>query len=320
MDPQELKNLIDRYLKNNVTEQERKLVDEWYQSYNETDEQVSAEKEQHIKSGIYGYVKSHVTTPTAKIRRLNIFSYAAAAAIILLVGAGLLVRRAVITRQQQQQQAPVFATYKTKTGQVKKLELPDGSTVWLNALSSIRIGTSFNNTATRKVYLDEGEAFFEVKHDAAHPFLVVTNSVTTKVLGTSFNVKAYSQLNYVAVTLRTGHVEVSDKHGKMAVLMPNQRATYTIGQQAFVLSKYNGEKSRGWIEGRTALSNASFRELAMTVNNIYGVKVTSANNQTDTYKYNIIITSQHTVDETMRLICSIHKNSSRRRNNEVTVY
>ena len=318
MDPQELKNLIDRYLKSNVTEQERKQVDEWYQSYNDADDLIPAEKERQLKSEIYGYVKERVTIQPTKIRRLNIVRYAAAAAIVVLIGAGLLFRKAAI--QQQQQQATIFATYQTKTGQVKKLELPDGSTVWLNAMSSIRISQNFNNAATRKVYLDEGEAFFEVKHDAAHPFLVVANSITTKVLGTSFNVKAYQKLNYIAVTLRTGHVEVSDKHGKMAMLLPNQRATYAIGEQAFVLSKYNGEKSRGWVDGRTALSNASFQELAMTVNNIYGVKIASANNHTDTYKYNIIISSQHTVDETLRLICSIHKNSSRRRNNEVTIY
>lgn len=316
MDPQELKNLIDRYLKNNVTEQEREFVDEWYQSYNETNHLIPAAKEEQLKSEIYGYVKERVTTRPAKIRRLNLIRYAAAAAIVVLIGAGLLFRR-TSTRQPQ---APIFATYKTNVGQVKKLELPDGTTVWLNAMSRIRIGQGFNNAATRSVYLDEGEAFFEVKHDPAHPFLVITNSITTKVLGTSFNVKAYKQLNYVAVTLRTGHVEVRDKHGKMAVLMPNQRATYAVGQQAFLLSSYNGEKSRGWVEGRSALSNASFRELAMTVNNIYGVKVNSPNMQTDTYKYNIIISSQHTVDETMRLICSIHKNSSRRRNNEVTIY
>ncbi|XHR98371.1 FecR domain-containing protein [Mucilaginibacter sp. UC70_90] len=80
------------------------------------------------------------------------------------------------------------------------------------------------------------------------------------------------------------------------------------------------KKSKGWVEGRNALSNASFRELALTVNNIYGVKLTSKNKQTDTYKYNIIISQSHTVDETMRLICSIHKNSCRRQNNEVTMY
>ncbi|AYL97895.1 FecR family protein [Mucilaginibacter celer] len=318
MEPQELKKLIDRYLKNNVTEEERKFVDEWYQSYHNANVLLSAEKEQQLKSEIYGFVKKQITPKSAKIKRLNIFRYAAAAAVIMLVGAGLLMRRAIST--QQQQQAPVFATYSTKIGEVKKLELPDGTTVWLNAMSRIRIAEGFNKAITRSVYLDEGEAFFEVKHDATHPFLVHTSSVTTRVLGTSFNVKAYRQLSYVAVTLRTGHVEVRDKQGKTAVLTPNQRAIYSVTDHTYLLSAYNGEKSRGWIEGRSALSNASFRELAMTVNNIYGVKVSSKNKQTDTYKYNIIISRQHTVDETLRLICSIHKNSCRRQNNEVSIY
>lgn len=318
MDSSELKKLIDRYLKNKATGQEQKLVDEWYQSYNDIDESLPAEKEQRLKNEIYSYAKARVNNNPPKIRRLNIVRYAAAAAIIVLVTAGLLVRREIA--QQQEQQKPTYAIFKTGIGQVKKLELPDGSTVWLNAMSSIRISEGFEKKATRSVYLDEGEAYFEVKHDPSHPFLVVTNSITTKVLGTSFNVKAYKLLNYVAVTLRTGHVEVSDKQGKKAVLMPNQRAVYSTLEQIYRMSAYNGEKSKGWVEGRSALSNASFRELALTVNNIYGVKLTSKNKQTDTYKYNIIISQSHRVDETMRLICSIHKNSCRRQNNEVTMY
>lgn len=318
MDSSELKKLIDRYLKNKATEQERKLVDEWYQSYDDIDGSLPVAKEQQLKSEIYSYAKERVNNKPPKIRRLNFIRYAAAAAIIVLVTAGLLVRREIA--QQQEQQKPTYAIFKTGIGQVKKLELPDGSTVWLNAMSRIRIIEGFEKNTTRSVYLDEGEAYFEVKHDPAHPFLVVTSNVTTKVLGTSFNVKAYNQLNYVAVTLRTGHVEVRDKQGKMAVLMPNQRAVYSLQEHSYKLSSYNGEKSKGWVEGRSALSNASFRELALTVNNIYGVKLTSKNKQTDTYKYNIIISQSHTVDETLRLICSIHKNSCRRQNNDVTMY
>ncbi len=317
MDSSELKKLIDRYLKNKATGQEQKLVDEWYQSYDAIDESLPAGKEQQLKNEIYSYAKARINNNPPKIRRLNIVRYAAAAAIIVLVTAGLLVRREIA---QQEQQKPTYAIFKTGVGQVKKLELPDGSTVWLNAMSSIRISEGFEKKSTRSVFLDEGEAYFEVKHDPAHPFLVVTSSVTTRVLGTSFNVKAYKLLNYVAVTLRTGHVEVSDKQGKKAVLMPNQRAIYSTLEHIYHMSAYNGEKSKGWVEGRSALSNASFRELALTVNNIYGVKLISKNKQTDTYKYNIIISQSHTVDETMKLICSIHKNSCRRQNNDVTMY
>jgi ferric-dicitrate binding protein FerR (iron transport regulator) len=318
MDSSELKKLIDRYLKNKATEQERKLVDEWYQSYDDIDGSLPVAQEQQLKSEIYSYAKERLNNTPPKIRRLNFIRYAAAAAIIVLVTAGLFVRREIV--HQQEEQKPTYAIFKTGIGQVKKLELPDGSTVWLNAMSSIRVAEGFEKKATRSVYLDEGEAYFEVKHDPAHPFLVVTSSITTKVLGTSFNVKAYKQLNYVAVTLRTGHVEVSDKQGKMAVLGPNQRASYSLQEHSYQMSAYNGEKSRRWVEGRSALSNASFRELALTVNNIYGVKLTSKNKQTDTYKYNIIISQSRTVDETMRLICSIHKNSCRRQNNDVTLY
>ncbi|EHQ27883.1 FecR family protein [Mucilaginibacter paludis] len=316
MDSSELKNLIDRYLKNDVTEKERELLDAWYKSYDDIHQQLPAAKEQQLKSEIYSFVKERIDTRPPKARELNVLRYAAVAAVaIVLLVAGLFVRR-----DNWQEQKTAFTIFKTNTGQVKKLELPDGSIVWLNAMSRVRISEGFEKKATRNVYLDEGEAFFEVKRNPSRPFLVITNSITTRVLGTSFDVKAYKRLNYASVTLRTGHVAVTDRQGKMALLLPNQRATYLINEHTYRLSSYNGEKSKNWVEGRTVLSNASFQELALVVENIYGVKLTSNNKLTNTYKYNIVISQQHAVDETLKLICSIHKNNYRRKNNDITIY
>ena len=316
MDSSGLKDLIDRYLKNNVTEQERKLVDEWYQLYDDGNYSLSAEKYSQLKREIYGHIKERLNPSPAKIRWLSISRYAAAVITILLITTGILIRK----KRTEHSKPETFTIIKTGTGQVRKLELPDGSKVWLNAETSIRVSEDFEKKTYRGIYLDEGEAFFEVTKNPTRPFLVITNSITTRVLGTSFNVKAYKQLNNAAVTVKTGRVQVNDKQKKLAILRPNQKITYSIKGHTGSVTRCDAENSRTWTEGHTALNYVSFRELALAVKNIYGIQLTSKNKLTNTYKYNIIISSSRTIDETMRIICSIHQNSFRRKNNEVIIY
>jgi transmembrane sensor len=316
MNPSELKDLIDRYLRNNVTDKERKLVDDWYQSYQGSSYPLSDEKDAELNKEIYGYVKERLNPAPSKIRWLKISRYAAASIAVLLITAALLNRKNASTRPQLK----AFTLISTGTGQVKQLELPDGSKVWLNAKTSIRISRDFEHKTNRNIYLDEGEAFFEVTKNPSRPFLVITNSITTRVLGTSFNVKAYKQLNQATVTVRTGRVQVNDKQKKLAVLLPNQKITYSTTAHTSYIDNGDAENSRTWAEGRTILNNVSFAELALAVHNIYGLQLSSNNKLTNTYKYNIIISPSRTVDETIKIICSIHQNSFRRKNNEVIIY
>jgi transmembrane sensor len=322
MNSLELKDLIDRYLKNNVTDQERNQVEDWYQSYNETQSTLSPQKDQQLKADIYGYVKEHLITenagkPVAKIRRLNITRYAAAAAVIIFISAGLFIRHKITANSQKE----AFNIITTGVGQVKKIKLPDSSTVWLNAKTRIRVSEDFDKTTNRSIYLDDGEAFFEVAKNPARPFLVITSSITTRVLGTSFNVKAYRNLHNATVTVKTGRVQVSDAHKKLAVLLPNQKIIYSLINQTGRVSSCDAAVSKTWAEGNTELNSVSFDELANAIKNIYGVKLKSANKLTNNYQYDIVISSSHTLDETMRIICSVHHNKFRRNNNnEIIIY
>lgn len=103
--------------------------------------------------------------------------------------------------------------------------LPDGTQVWLNAESSLSYPTRFEG-AERIVEL-KGEGFFEVAHDAEHPFIVVTKGQRLKVLGTSFNLKAYTNEPAVVTTLVTGRVKLyCDKATVAQVLSPGQQSVF----------------------------------------------------------------------------------------------
>ncbi len=106
-----------------------------------------------------------------------------------------------------------------------KVNLPDGSQVWLNSGSKLLFPSTFKGN-TRNVKLI-GEAYFEVHTDVSKPFIVNANGVNVKALGTSFNVKSYPDESYVETTLVEGKVVVSKENSKEepVTLEPNQKVT-----------------------------------------------------------------------------------------------
>jgi ferric-dicitrate binding protein FerR (iron transport regulator) len=120
--------------------------------------------------------------------------------------------------------AVVYNTLSTPRGGHYRLTLPDGTQVWLNAASSITYPVAFTG-AQRKVTIT-GEAYFEVQKDPAHPFIVSKDDVDITVLGTHFNVNAYTDEPDLQVTLLEGAVRVA-KPGSQLTLRPGQQAKVT---------------------------------------------------------------------------------------------
>ncbi|UYQ93823.1 FecR domain-containing protein [Chitinophaga horti] len=115
-----------------------------------------------------------------------------------------------------------YNTISTPKGRQFRLLLPDGSAVWLNAASSIRYPTAFTNKERRVTIT--GEAYFEVAQHANQPFFIsVNNQQEVAVLGTDFNINAYTNESYIQTTLLNGSVSVKAA-GKAVVLQPGQQA------------------------------------------------------------------------------------------------
>lgn len=110
----------------------------------------------------------------------------------------------------------------------KKLLLPDGTEVWLNADSRIAFDSDMQSKNTREVNLT-GEAFFDVAHDKKHPFIIHTDKIAIKVLGTAFNVKAYPKDPQTEATLLRGMIEltVNDRPEQKIILKPNEKFNLT---------------------------------------------------------------------------------------------
>lgn len=118
-----------------------------------------------------------------------------------------------------------FNILSTAKGEIYSLTLGDGSHVWLNSASSIRYPVMFMGNE-RKVAIT-GEVYFEVAHNAQKPFIVIANGIETQVLGTKFNINAYSDEKTIKTTLLEGKIKVSigpAKREQSAILKPGEQA------------------------------------------------------------------------------------------------
>ena len=119
-------------------------------------------------------------------------------------------------------------TLSTDKGETYQVKLPDGTMVWLNAASSLKYAANLMDHGKRRVTL-QGEAYFQVAKDKAHPFIVESGSQQVEVLGTEFNVNAYKDEKVFRTTLLEGSVRLSD-NGQAKVMVPGIQARNSNGQ------------------------------------------------------------------------------------------
>lgn len=154
------------------------------------------------------------------------------------------------------------------------LTLSDGTKVWLNSQSKIKYPVIFNGM-TREVYL-EGEAYFEVAKDSLHPFCInAGNGVGVEVLGTSFNVKNYTDENLVETVLEEGSVRMS--RGKDTVtLSPGNKAVW-FPDEPIRLTTVNTELYTAWRLGQYIFMNESVENILKQLARWYDIEVFYSN-------------------------------------------
>lgn len=148
-------------------------------------------------------------------------------------------------------------------------QLPDGTNGVLNGGASLEYAIPFSSN--RKVSL-MGEAYFHVKRDEQHSFVVHTGLVDVKVWGTRFNVNVPSESDYAEVVLEDGSVECFvGKQNKGLMLKPNQRVVVSNGK--VVRSKVNAKDYIAWKDGKLVLRGASMDQVAAKISRWYNVDV-----------------------------------------------
>ena len=225
-----------------------------------------------------------------------------AAAIALIAGASLYrpnPRNQTVQSTPAAKQPQQLSEVTTREGSRTNLYLPDGTRVWLNAASRITYAKDFGGAGGREVTLS-GEAFFDVTHNPAKPFVIHTTRVDIKVLGTSFNVKSYPTEKTTETVLVHGSIEVDihNKANKTVILKPNEKLVVDNDDGANVLPrtvvrhgasliphlpvtilKPNYEPTTGamietsWVDNKLIFQDEHFDELARQMERWYGVSI-----------------------------------------------
>lgn len=201
-----------------------------------------------------------------------------------------------------------FATSEvsTKAGSRTKIQLPDGSSVWLNSSSKLTYDNENFGTGVREVSLI-GEAYFDVVKNAAKPFIIHTAKMDIKVLGTAFNVKCYPGEKNTETSLIHGSIEVTVKDRQEKIMLKasekliinDAELKSTKTNKAKQEEKVQPAKSKplielghltlyptdnaivetGWMENRLLFSSETLEEIALKMERWYGVTIIITNNR-----------------------------------------
>ena len=200
--------------------------------------------------------------------------FKAAASLLLLISFSVAFYYVGRKTAVQPEEMAWFETV-TPYGAQSKVVLPDKSVVWINAGSSLKYNKSFNKI-NREVYL-EGEAYFEVSHDSLKPFIVKSDALDVKVLGTRFNVKAYENDQTVDVCLISGKVDVHFNEEASAlpnvIMKPNQLVSYHRSSSTMDLKETKASDASAWIGGKLKFSELSFADISKQLERRFNVKI-----------------------------------------------
>lgn len=169
----------------------------------------------------------------------------------------------------------LFVVKETANGVKSTIRLSDGTIVKLNSGSKLFYSNRFNETA-RTVEL-EGEAYFQVTHNAKKPFIVKTGTIQTKVLGTSFNVRAYSGENLQFVALEEGKIQIKGINDReMAyeeILDPLEMLVYNKTNRSHSVDEFDLSDIMAWKNNAIVFKNASFPEIQKELERWFGVTI-----------------------------------------------
>jgi ferric-dicitrate binding protein FerR (iron transport regulator) len=163
-----------------------------------------------------------------------------------------------------------YNTLSVPKGKRFEMILPDGSKVWLNALTTVKYPVSFNKQE-RVVELN-GEAYFEVAHNPGWPFKVKTGNQVVEVLGTHFNVEAYAGDSKINTTLAEGNVRVV-KGSSVTYIKPGQTAVNDLAAPDCRVKKADLETVLAWRNGMFYFKDERIEEIMKKVSRIYNVQV-----------------------------------------------
>ena len=309
------KETLYKFFDGKASREEKEAVRIWLESSPENEQELFREREFFDAMILSGSTKSageekksHPFFRTVLFEAIKI-----AAAFVITVACGTYFYKSEIRKIGE-----AMNTIKVPAGQRANLTLPDGTNVWLNARSEMRYPAVFTGNK-REITLD-GEAYFEVTHNEDKPFVVQTNKCNVEVLGTKFNVEAYSDSEDFCTSLMEGSVRVSDKGNpsETVLLSPNHMVSLENGQLS--TSPISDFDVFRWKEGLICFRNMNFEQLMLRFEKCYGVRIVVENKHLVNYICSGKFRISDGIDNALRILQKDAKYSFERNNDESVIY
>jgi transmembrane sensor len=275
--------LLTKYLSREINDEEERIVKEWIEASpankNHLEELkliwdkstevsdfdlIDAEADWSKVKARFGDRAKVVPIDREKDRSFLTYFTRIAAVLILIAGISLIFYKYSKTDDAD------FIAVSTAADEEREVELPDGSKVFLNANSRLSYSENF---ATKRELSLEGEAFFEVRKDKSSPFRVKANGTVTEVLGTTFDVKAYSGSEKTVVTLMTGKVAFykQDDQKEKVLMEKGEQAVFSNGK----ITKKGTEDENviAWKENKLTFNNSKVDDVVFALEAYFGKKI-----------------------------------------------
>lgn len=250
------RELLIKYLQGDATDQEKTEVVAWL------DAAPANMKEYHALQKLYLYTLWHegsnASVENEPAQRINFKRISIELLKVAAVFAIAFLAFHQFYPKKDKEEAVVMQTLFVPAGQRAQLTLADGTSVWLNANTTLTFPNRFDGKK-REVKL-AGEGYFDVVHDSIRPFFVKTTRYDVKVWGTEFNVLAYPERDFFETALLAGSVEVMVAGKENGVLIEPKQRIYTKGQK-MVKAPITHFKHFLWREGIISFENESFVEM-----------------------------------------------------------
>lgn len=305
--------LLNKYLENKCTPEEEQKVLRWYFSFTEEDDLPLGEEERSkMLSSVKNKVLSATTGATGNagtadrdnvkqrfqgLRSRNSIYMRVAALLAVFCSVAFF---GIYKHYRSGKDTSPYLELRAQAGERKTITLADGTRIWLNNSSVLRYPVKFDQN-TREVKL-EGEAFFEVAHNAKKPFLIHTTQLKVQVLGTSFNVRSYAADKETAVHVATGKVAVYNQFNKI-MLVNGEQVVYDRLKHNFTRSVLDPEISRAWQNNTLAFRYETLENICLRLERWYDVKVVIRNEKLLHKRYTL---EQHneTLENVMKVLCA----------------
>ncbi|WP_114748228.1 FecR family protein [Pleomorphovibrio marinus] len=302
-------SLYKRFLKNELSEKELFIFSQWLQT-KEAEEFLNEKMDfpenlehqeafswngQNLKDKILGEIQASKYSEERKNRQLWTTRIGIAASISLIIGFVFLMET---NPEEPQEITPTIITKSNEPGKKTKLQLKDGSTVYLNADSEISYQEEF--LSDRKVVL-KGEAYFEVAKHPESPFRVFCEDLETKALGTSFNIRSFEP-GVIDIVLASGSISVTGSGGEELELQPGEGVRKTSSIAPLSRYKADVEKALLWKSGILHLDKLGIEETFKRLERWYGIEIIVTGNTPKNGKFSGTFTNSETLPNVLKVL------------------